>query len=161
MASWAEFAKAEPDMAKLGLWLLRKLPGAELRPEIAYLATVQANGSPQVHPVCPVIAGEHLYVSIGADSPKLRDLRRNGRYMIHALPGKDDDEFSVRGRASEANNPSTRAAVLEAAAACGLNTGPREVVFRFDIERADTAHWENVGQPNARPIRKKWAASSG
>ncbi len=159
MASWAEFAKAEPEMAKLGLWLLRKLPGEELRPEIAYLATVEADGSPQVHPVCPVIAGKHLYVSIGADSPKLRDLRRDGRYMIHAMPGKDDDEFSVRGRASEANDPSTRSLVVEAATASGINTGEREIVYRFDIERADTAHWENVGQPNTRPIRRKWVAN--
>ena len=159
MATWAQFAQAAPEMAELGLKLLKKFPGEELRPEIAYLATVQEDGSPQVHPVCPVIAGEHLYASIGADSPKLRDLRRNGRYMIHALPGKDDDEFSVRGCASEANDPPTRAAFLEAASASGLNVGPREVVFRFDLERADTAHWENVGQPNARPIRRKWVAS--
>ena len=49
-----------------------KLPGEELRPEIAYLAKLQKGGTPQVHPVCPVVAGEHLYVSITPDSPKLR-----------------------------------------------------------------------------------------
>ncbi len=40
MASWVEFAKGEPEMVKLGLWLQRKLSGEGLRPEIAYLATV-------------------------------------------------------------------------------------------------------------------------
>ena len=159
MASWKEFAEAEPEMAKLGLRLLKKLAREELRPEIAYLATVRADGSPRVHPVCPVIAGEHLYVSIGGDSAKLGDLRRDGRYMIHAMPGKDDDEFAVRGSASEANDPSTRGLVVEAAAASGINTGDREIVFRFGIERADTAYWENVGQPNTRPVRRKWVAS--
>ncbi len=159
MASWGEFAKVEPEMARLGLRLLKKLPGEELQPEIAYLATVRADGSPRLHPVCPVVAGEHLYVSIGGDSAKLRDLRRDGRYMIHAMPGKDDAEFSVRGRASEANDPSTRSLVVEAATASGINTGEREIVYRFDIERADTAYWENVGQPNTRPVRRKWVAS--
>ncbi len=158
MATWAQFAQAAPEMATLGLKLLKKFPGEELRPEIAYLATVQENGSPQVHPVCPVIVGEHLYVSIGPKSPKLRDLRRGGRYMIHALPGTDDTEFSVRGRATEANDAATRAEVVAAAAACGLNIKEHEIVFRFDIERADTAHWENVGQPNTRPVRRKWVA---
>ena len=156
MATWALFAQAAPEMATLGLKLLKKFPGEELRPEIAYLATVQEDGSPQLHPVCPVIAGEHLYVAIGPTSPKLRDLRGDGRYMIHALPGTDDAEFSVRGRATEANDPATRAEVVAAAAACGLNIKEREIVFRFDIERADTTYWENVGQPDTRPVRKRW-----
>ena len=143
-------------MAKIGLRQLKKLPAEELGPEIAYLATVQEDGSPQVHPVCPVIAGDHLYVSIGPKSPKLRDLRRDGRYMIHALPGKSDDEFSVRGRATEANDPATRAEVIAAASASGINVSETEIVFRFDIERADTTYWENVGQPDTRPVRQHW-----
>lgn len=156
MATWAQFAQSAPEMAALGLKLLKKFPGEELRPEIAYLATVQEDGSPQVHPVCPVIAGEHLYVSIGPKSPKLRDLRHNGRYMLHAMPGKDNDEFSVRGRAAEANDAVTRAEVVAAASASGLNIKEHEIIFRFDIERADSAYWENVGQPDARPIRRRW-----
>ena len=156
MATWAEFVEAAPEMAAVGLNRLKKLEGEPQLPEIAYLATVQEDGSPQVHPVCPVIAGGHLYVSIGPRSPKLRDLRRDGRYMLHALPGKDDDEFSVRGRATEANDPATRAEVLRAASASGLHIGEQEILFRFDIERADTAYWEHVGQPNTRPIRRRW-----
>jgi hypothetical protein len=140
-------------MAELGIRRLKECKAA-----IFYLATVQADGSPQVHPVCPVIAGAHLYVSIGSKSPKLHDLRRDGRYMLHALPGKDDDEFSVRGRATQANDPATRAQVIEAATATGLNVNEDEVIFRFQVERVDTAYWENVGQPNTRPVRKKWVA---
>lgn len=155
MASWAEFAAAAPEMAELGLKLLREFQAA-----IAYLATVQADGSPQVHPVCPVIAGDHLYVSIGPKSPKLRDLRRDGRYMLHALPGKDDDELSIRGQVTEANDAITRAQVVAAAAETGLNIKDQEIIVRFDIERADTAYWENVGQPNTRPVRSKWLAGS-
>ncbi len=48
MASWVEFAKGEPEMVKPGLWLQRKLPGEELGPETAYLATVSEDGSRQV-----------------------------------------------------------------------------------------------------------------
>lgn len=153
MASWAEFAKVEPEMAEVGLARLREFAAA-----IAYLATAQADGSPQVHPVCPVIGGGQLYVSIGHRSPKLDDLRRDGRYMLHCLPGKNDEEFSVRGRATEANDAATRAQVVAAASETGLNIKDEEIIFRFDIERADTAYWENVGQPNTRPIRRKWVS---
>lgn len=32
-----------------------------------------------------------------ATSPKYRDLQRDGRYLIHAMPGPDDTEFQVAG----------------------------------------------------------------
>lgn len=138
MASWAEFSRDAPQMARVGLVLLRKLPGTQQRPEVAYLATVRRDGGPRVHPVCPVIAGEHLYVSIGGQSAKLRDLRGDGRYMIHALVSESDDEFSVRGRAFKANDAATRAHAAEALALSGINTSEREVLFRFEIDRADS-----------------------
>jgi hypothetical protein len=153
MASWEDFERAEPGMAEAGLRELTRFRAA-----IAYLATVQADGSPQVHPVCPVIADGQLYVSIGHTSPKLRHLRRDGRYMLHCLPGDNDAEFSVRGRATEANDPVARERIVAAANDLGLNVKDSEIVFRLDIERADTAYWENVGQPDTRAIRRKWLA---
>jgi hypothetical protein len=153
VASWEEFERAEPEMAEVGLQELTRF-----RATIAYLATVQADGSPQVHPVCPVLASGQLYVSIGHTSPKLSHLRRDGRYMLHCLPGDNDAEFSVRGRTTEANDPVTRERVVAAARDVGLNVKDSEIIFRFDIERADTAYWENVGQPDTHAIRRKWLA---
>ena len=153
MATWKEFAAAAPEMAALGRKLLSN---EEL--QIGYLATVLKDGAPRVHPVCPVLAGDHIYLAIGPQSPKLRDLRRDGRYMLHAAPGPDDAEFNIRGRATEANDAGTHAEVEGAASAVGLNVKPHEVLFRLDIEQAATTFWENVGQPNTRPIRRRWRA---
>ena len=153
MATWAEFARATPEMAELG----RKLLSNE-KFQIGYLATVRKDGAPRVHPVCPVLAGDHIYVAIGPQSPKLNDLRRDGSYMLHAAPGPDDAEFNIRGGATEANDASTHAEVEQAASAVGLNVKPQEVIFRLDIEQAATTYWENVGQTNTRPIRQRWRA---
>ncbi len=140
-------------MAELGLKLL-----SNEKFQIGYLATVRKDGAPRVHPVCPVLAGDHIYLAIGPQSPKLTDLRRDGRYMLHAAPGPDDAEFNIRGRATEANDASTHAQVEQAASAVGLNVKRQVVIFRLDIEQAATTYWENVGQPNTRPIRKRWRA---
>ena len=58
---------------------------------------MRRDGSPRVHPVCPVIAVGRLFVAVPVWSPKRFDLKRDGRYAMHALPGKRDDEFYVTG----------------------------------------------------------------
>src|SRR5215470_6438545 len=59
--------------------------GRRDRPSIGlgFLATVRADGSPRVHPVCPVISAAGLHVSVVA-GPKQADLRRDGRYALHS-----------------------------------------------------------------------------
>jgi hypothetical protein len=154
VASWREFADAEPEMAALGASLI-----STKTEQIAYLATTREDGAPRVHPVCPVIAGDHLYLAMGPQSPKLADLRRDRRYMLHAMPGKDDAEFNVRGVAMEANDAATHVEVERAASAVGLNVKPSEVLFRLDIVQAATTYWERVGQPDTRPVRRRWRSA--
>lgn len=153
MATWAEFEAAEPEMAALARTLL-----SNQESQIGYLATVRKDGGPRVHPVCPVIAGSNIYLAISAHSRKLADLRRDGRYMLHAMPGKDDAEFSLRGRATLANDTATHAGVERAATSVGLNFNAGEVIFRLEIEAAATAHWVNVGQPGTYAVRRRWRA---
>lgn len=146
MATWAEFADAAPEMAALGLRQFEKF-------HIAYLATVRKDGAPRVHPVSPIIAGGRLYVATALASPKRLDLARDGRYMLHALPGKDDAEFWVRGQARRVTDDLTRAAVSTAA---GHTIRDHDWIFEYDIEEAMMAYWENVGQPDTRPVREFW-----
>ena len=152
MATWGQFAAARPDMAAVGLALLEKFP-------VAYLATVRKDGSPRVHPVCPFIAEGRLYVSVGPTSPKRYDLRRDGRYALHMMPGERDDEFYITGPAREVTDEVTRARARKAAAASGINTEAEELTFEFDIERAMTAYWEKVGQPGTYAVRQFWHAA--
>ncbi|MFG1949761.1 pyridoxamine 5'-phosphate oxidase family protein [Micromonospora sp. NPDC048830] len=94
MASWSEFAADEPRLAD-GIRLLMQQYG----PGFGYLATVRADGGPRVHPVSPVITDEGLFCFV-IDSPKRRDLERDGRYALHSFPPEDsDDEAYVAGRA--------------------------------------------------------------
>ena len=66
-------------------------------PGFGYLATVRADGGPRVHPVSPVITDEGLFCFI-IDSPKRRDLERDGRYALHSFPPEEsDDEAYVAG----------------------------------------------------------------
>jgi hypothetical protein len=95
MASWGEFVAASPSLAADVRALF-----CQYGPGLAYLATVRADGGPRVHPVSPVICDDGLYCFV-VDSPKRRDLDRDGRYAMHAFPAEDaDDEAYLSGRAA-------------------------------------------------------------
>ena len=146
MATWAEFEAAAPEIAALGRTLLEQH-------QMAYLATVRADGSPRVHPVSPQIIDGQLYVCTPRSSPKARDQIRDGRYVLHLLPGKDDAEFRIRGRARLLTEAG------EVAAVCSAGPHyfrPEEYLFEYGIEEAATARWVNVGQPGTYAERQTW-----
>ena len=91
MASWDEFERAQPAMAAVGRRLLEQH-------QLAYLGTTRKDGSPRVHPVCPLIAEGRLFVATQRTSPKRFDLLRDGRYALHMLPGAGDSEFRSTGK---------------------------------------------------------------
>ena len=94
MASWSEFAVAEPRLAAAIQALV-----THYGPGLGYLATVRADGGPRVHPVSPVITPDSLYCFV-IESPKRRDLDRDGRYALHSFPQETtDDEAYLAGRA--------------------------------------------------------------
>ncbi|HYM16097.1 MAG TPA: pyridoxamine 5'-phosphate oxidase family protein [Dehalococcoidia bacterium] len=153
MATWGEFAEARPEMAGVLLGLLEWIP-------IAYLATVRRDGSPRVHPVCPIIGGGGMYVAVAgatapAPSPKRFDLARDGRYALHALPGKRDDEFYVTGRARLIEDAATRRMVTDTAKHA---IRADDWVFELEIAYAMTAYWEQIGEPGTYPVRTEWRA---
>jgi hypothetical protein len=148
MATWSEFTDAAPDLAEIGLALLD-------RHQLAYLATIRADGSPRLHPVSPKIIAGGLYVCTPRSSPKAADQIRDGRYVMHLLPGDRDDEFRIRGRARLITDRDEAARIIA--------QGPHyfrieEYLFEYDIEEAATAYWENVGQPGTYPVRRSWRA---
>ena len=150
MATWSEFAALEPEMAELGLRQLQKFG-------LGYLGTTRPDGSPRVNPVCPVIADGRVFVATSPSSPKLRDLLRDGRYVLHLLPGKQEEEFWIRGRAKRVTDPETRAKVVEAAVKI-TRIQPDEWLLEYDIDEAGTTVWEEFQTPNHRPVRRFWRA---
>jgi hypothetical protein len=153
VANWADFEAAEPELAEFGAKLLDRFDG------LAYIGTVRAgDGAPRVHPVCVWRSRGRLFLSVGGGSPKQHDLRSDGRYVVHALPGKDDGEFRLRGRAREVVDTTTTDWVREAGRAYGMNFSDDELLFELDIDEAHTAVWVNVGQPGTYATRRSWRA---
>jgi len=153
MSTWADFEQAAPELAEFGARLLDRFDG------LGFIATVRASdGAPRVHPVCVWRARGRLFLSVGSTSPKQRDLRTDGRYVVHALPGKDDAEFRVRGRADEVTDSETTRWAREAGRAYGMNFSDDELLFELEIDEAHTAVWVNVGQPGTYATRRGWRA---
>lgn len=149
MATWQAMIEAAPEIGAMGVALLEKHG-------MAYLATVRVDGAPRVHPVCPFIVDGRLYVATPRTSPKARDQLRDPRVVLHLLPGENDDEFRIRGRARAITDEEARAAIRAA--------GPHflkddDYYFEYDIEEAATAYWEHVGQPGTYPVRRSWKAA--
>ena len=150
VSSWAEFAEAAPEFAAAGARLLTGDDGVS----IAFLATARAVGPIHLAPVCPIFCASDLYLSAVTRSPKLRDLRADGRYALHAFLGANDEEFQLRGSASEVGDPGERTRVHDAIPFPSYD--PEHPVFRFSIERALWTYWESAGEPGTRAIRRRW-----
>jgi hypothetical protein len=172
MASWRDFETAAPDMAAVARMLWPGITAAHLDPlrerdlpwfPIAFLATVRADGGPRLHPFCPILADGRLFAAIPAASPKGHDLRRDPRCAIHALPGPDDAELSIRARATVVGHDrAVRALVTTAVTPSGvggmIEMTSTDPLFEFDICRVDVARWLDIGQRGTRAVRQTWRA---
>jgi hypothetical protein len=149
---WDELEAEAGELARAGR---RLLGGADGLP-IGFLATADARGRPHLAPVCPIFAERSLYLSASGGSPKVRDLRENGRFSLHAFLGDGDEEFQILGSAREVTAPEERERVHEAIPFGGFDrTHP---VFELRIARALWVAWENFGQPDTRAVRRRWPA---
>ena len=93
MASWNDFAAAEPEMAEKGRALLYQRGDGE-----GFLATVAPNGTPRIHPLNAGVVDGRLLVFVQDFSAKARDLAANPHYALHAHQDPEHPgEFLVRG----------------------------------------------------------------
>jgi len=152
MVTWKEFAAAAPDLAGAGRALLNQF-GVGL----AFLATVRRDGAPRLHPVCPVLSGDRLFVLITDASPKRRDLHTDGRYALQTFPQPKpgSEEFYMSGKAVLTEDAVIRAAVLRDAKHMADES---EILFELMIDRAMHTTWEHVLTPEMRSRHQKWRA---
>src|ERR1700739_1913158 len=96
MVGWRDFGAAAAELAEAGRGQLTQF-GVGL----AFLATVRRDGAPRLHPVCPVLSSDRLFVLITPTSPKQHDLLRDGRYALQTFPQPKagSDEFAISGKA--------------------------------------------------------------
>src|SRR5882672_11681453 len=109
MMTWKEFATAQPELAEVGRSLL-----FQFKVGLAFLATVRRDGAPRLHPVCPVLSNDRLFVLVTPASPKRNDLLRDGRYALQTFPQPraGSDEFYVAGKARVVGDAAARAAIF-------------------------------------------------
>ncbi len=146
--NWGDFEREVPDFARAGVWLMTQPDGVA----IAFLATIHRRL--HVAPVCPIFCGAGVYLSVGRSTPKRGDLDHDGRYVLHAFLGANDEEFRVAGRARRIEGSSERGRVLSAIRFAAFDRS--DPIYLLDIESAMWGYWENAGHPEARPIRKHW-----
>ena len=154
MVTWKEFAAAEPDLAEAGRSLL-----FQFKVGLAFLATVRRDGAPRLHPVCPVLSDDRLFVLITPTSPKRHDLRRDGRYALQTFPQPKpgSDEFSIAGKAVGVDDPAVRAAILRDAKHMA---DASEIAFELWIDHVMHTRWENVLTPQMRSVHRRWRAAA-
>jgi hypothetical protein len=153
MKRWADLAREAPELAEAGRTLLY-----QYRVPLGYLATIRKDGGPRVHPVCPVVANDGIYVFVGNQSPKVHDLSRDGRFALHSVPVADvDDEFYLAGRSRVVTDAETRRVVYEAYTSTGASTS-NDTLFELLLERA--LHARYGPRPSWPPVYTRWPGGS-
>ena len=148
--SWRDLVAEAPDLAREG-WARFE------RTKVAMLGTVRQDGSPRVSPVEPYLIEGQLVVGV-MPSPKLDDLRRDPRCVLHSSVSNSDGsegEFKVRGRAVSMDDP----ALLIADGTWWAGRDPdRVAVFTIAIDEAILVAWTaDQGQMTTA----RWSPSMG
>jgi hypothetical protein len=148
--SWSALERAAPDLARDG-WARFE------RTRVALLGTIRADGSPRISPIEPYLLRGRLVVGV-MPSPKLDDLRRDPRCVLHSSVSDIDGsegEFKIHGRAVPTDDP----AVLGADGAWWVGR-PRDrfEVFELEIEEGILVAW-STDMNRMRTLR--WSPSGG
>jgi hypothetical protein len=148
MATWAQFANADPDLAAFAL--------ERMHGRILYQATIRLDGAPRVHPVSPGLAVGLLCVSYRDTSPKLREVARDPRFALHtAQPWEDHlgryGEFMARGSLEQM--PASHPAV----AARPGQTPYGLVHYACSIDEAVATEYTD----DELPVYRRWKAPAG
>jgi hypothetical protein len=141
--SWQDLVEGNPELAQYG--------ASRFQDRVGYLATVRKDGSPQVHPVSPILRENRLFVFMYPTSPKAHDLQRNGLYALHcAVEDREGGagEFYVRGKARQIDNPADWELVRPGHPE-DFNT--RYILFEFSVEQAFSMIY--VGEES---IQNRW-----
>jgi hypothetical protein len=94
-------------------------------------------------------------VFVGVHTVKYTNLRHDDRYALHAVPGKDDEEVLLIGRAVESDDWASGILAASAAREIGM-TSKDHLLFELLIERAHWAIWEGLGTPDIRRVAERW-----
>lgn len=109
MATWEQFAQAEPEFAA-SVWARFAATKHHV------LATLRRDGSPRVSGTEVRIVGPNLTIGSMINAMKAVDLHRDGRFALHANPGDGSmagGDAKLAGTAAEITDPQLKAAALD------------------------------------------------
>jgi len=151
--SWKTFQDDCPELATLGIDRLHK--------KITYLALLNKDGSPRLHPITPFIGSGMLFMFTEPTSPKIRDLRRDGRYALHCSVSRKGAliEYLVSGKAEVVSDPSARANAEKVAASPVITDS--YVLFDFHIERVLVVEYDEDRKKFVRRWQRIQGGSDG
>jgi hypothetical protein len=145
MASWSEFAAAEPALAR------RVEERFSIRKHKT-LATLRRDGSPRISGIEVEFADGELFLGMMPDSVKLRDLERDPRLALHS-PTNDPPEGQPQAWAGEAK---LAGRAIEVDAPDSPAAGGRR--FRVDITEAVLTHLNEAGD---QLVVESWRPGQG
>ena len=129
MLRWGEFRREQAELADAGRALL-----CQFGVGLAFLGTVRPDGGPRLHPICVIVTDEALYGLI-IPSPKLADLRRDGRYALHSYPSPDnEDAFYLSGSVEVRSDADIRRSAIDAFLTQPGREGPPLDASHFDTQ---------------------------
>jgi len=138
--SWKEFEEHAPRMASLGFERLNR--------KVSYLATLKKDGSPRLHPITPFIGNGMLFMFTEPSSPKIRDLRRDGRYCLHCSVDRKEGEplleLLVEGTARIISDNSVRVEAVNIAASPVVAND--YVLFEFQVYKGLVIEYDKDGR---------------
>ncbi|HZP50871.1 pyridoxamine 5'-phosphate oxidase family protein [Actinocrinis sp.] len=109
MATWEQFAQAEPEFAE-AVWARFAATKHHV------LATLRQDGSPRVSGTEVSLVGPNLTIGSMLNAMKALDLRRDGRFALHANPGDGSmagGDAKLAGTATEITDPQLKGAALD------------------------------------------------
>jgi len=143
VVTWGEFEAVDPELAAFAARRLLETP--------AYLATVQSDGRPRVHPVTPILGGGRLFVFMEPTSPKGRDLEARGWFALHN-GGLDTHgtggEIAMMGVGERVDDGESR---RTAVGACSYEPADRYVLFELKVNEAASTEYGGT-----QPRRRRW-----
>ena len=147
---WHDLEGGAPELAREG-WARFS------RTKVALLGTVREDGSPRISPVEPFLLQGQLVVGV-MRSPKLDDLRRDPRCVLHSSVSDIDGsegEFKIHGRAIPTDDP----ALLDAEGTWWAGREPDRVgVFTVEIDEAVLVRWS---ADQGRMTTTRWSRATG
>ena len=156
MATWGDLVKSDPTMAEAGRALLYQVGSVGL----AFLGTVRKDGVARVHPVCPLLTDDRMYLFV-IPSSKRNDLMRDGRCALHSFPtDSNEDAFGVTGRATVVDDKAVRQrmAAQFAAERSLLSIEPHDEDLLFEVSIDSCFLTRTTGHGDPHPQHQHWRA---